>query len=303
MVYKILQSGRLSYISETRNFNERFKAGEAMHAIKTRLKIFLIIFVALMVTGTLGFMIIENRTFTDSAYFMIVTMATVGYGDIHPVTQAGKFFTIFLIITGVGTFLGVIANVTEFTLARREFNGRMEKLNMLIGLFFSEVGLYLMSSFSDYDEGFERIRPSLIITAKWNDQHFDTVIRNLRGYQFKADKERLGLVSLRTFLFKSRDFLVRLLENPVLLEHQSFTDLLRAVFHLTEELTYRGDVTHLPAADQAHLAGDIKRVYDLLIIEWLDYMKYLKKNYPFLFSLALRTNPFDRSASIIVTED
>jgi len=274
-----------------------------MHAIRTRLKIFLIVFGVLMLTGTLGFMIIEHRTFTDAAYFMIVTMATVGYGDIHPVTQAGKLLTIILIITGVGTFLGVIANITEFTLARREFRSRMEKLNMLIGLFFSEVGLYLMSTFSDYDEGFERIRPSLIITAKWTDQDFDRVIRNLRDYRFKAGKERLDLVNLRAFLFKSREFLVRLLENPVLLEHQSFTDLLRAVFHLTEELAYREDVTRLPAADQAHLAGDVKRVYDLLILEWLDYMKYLKKNYPFLFSLAIRTNPFDRSASIIVTEN
>jgi len=38
----------------------------------------------------------------------------------------------------------------------------------------------------------------------------------------------------------------------------------------------------------------------LLVHEWLDYMKYLKKNYPYLFSLAVRTNPFDRNASVVL---
>jgi hypothetical protein len=90
------------------------------------------------------------------------------------------------------------------------------------------------------------------------------------------------------------------LENPVLLEHESFTELLRAVFHLTEELAVREDLQKLPHTDYAHLAGDITRSYVLLVHEWLDYMKHLKDNYPYLFSLAMRTNPFDQNASVIV---
>lgn len=93
---------------------------------------------------------------------------------------------------------------------------------------------------------------------------------------------------------------MRLLENPVLLEHETFTPLLRAVFHLTEELIQRGDVTGLPKTDLEHLAGDIRRGYTLLITDWLAYMKHLKNNYPFLFSLSMRTNPFDQKATIIV---
>ena len=56
----------------------------------------------------------------------------------------------------------------------------------------------------------------------------------------------------------------------------------------------------MPDTDYKHLSGDIKRAYTLLIHEWLDYMKHLKDNYPYLFSLAMRTNPFDRDASPIV---
>jgi len=105
---------------------------------------------------------------------------------------------------------------------------------------------------------------------------------------------------LKDFLLKQRDFLVRLLENPTLLEHESFTDLLRAVFHLTEELAYREDLSQSPGTDRAHLGGDINRAYHLLVHQWVDYMEYLKANYPYLFSLAMRTNPFDRQASPIV---
>ena len=91
---------------------------------------------------------------------------------------------------------------------------------------------------------------------------------------------------------------MRLLENPNLLEHETFTELLWAVFHLAEELSHRESVEGLTTADYQHLAGDIKRAYELLIREWVIYMKHLKTSYPYLFSLAMRTNPFDPNASV-----
>ena len=93
---------------------------------------------------------------------------------------------------------------------------------------------------------------------------------------------------------------MRLLNNPNLLEHDSFTDLLWAVFHLTAELAHRKDLGSLPETDCEHIAGDIKRAYSSLAHEWLNYMKHLKNNYPYLFSLAIRTNPFDVNASPVV---
>jgi len=96
--------------------------------------------------------------------------------------------------------------------------------------------------------------------------------------------------------------LLGLLENPNLLEHESFTNLLWAVFHLTDELAHRSDLVKLPDTDYQHLAGDMKRVYHQLIIQWLNYMKHLKQDYPYLFSLAMRTNPFDINASVVVKQ-
>ena len=69
-----------------------------------------------------------------------------------------------------------------------------------------------------------------------------------------------------------------------------------AVFHLTEELASRADLNHLDDADYDHFKSDIERAYRLLIFEWLTYMIHLKGDYPFLFSFAARTNPFDPDA-------
>jgi hypothetical protein len=68
-----------------------------------------------------------------------------------------------------------------------------------------------------------------------------------------------------------------------------------------EELDSRADVRALPRPDCDHIAGDIKRAYVILLIEWLSYMRHLKNEYPYLFSLAVRTNPFDPKASVEVT--
>ena len=92
------------------------------------------------------------------------------------------------------------------------------------------------------------------------------------------------------------------LENQNLVEHESFTELLRALFHLRDELFARGDLFSLPDTDIEHLANDARRVYIVLGEQWIDHMRYLKRHYPYLFSLALRTNPFNVHASPIVTE-
>ena len=89
-----------------------------MDALRFRLKIFIFIFLIILLTGVIGFIYIEGLTFVDALYFTIVTIATVGYGDIHPVTYTGKVLSLILIICGVGTFLGVVANATDLLLSK-----------------------------------------------------------------------------------------------------------------------------------------------------------------------------------------
>jgi len=68
----------------------------------------------------------------------------------------------------------------------------------------------------------------------------------------------MNLAELKVFFAQKREFLMTLLGNPSLLEHDHFTDLLWAVTHLDEELESRDSVENLPEADLVHLAGDIE---------------------------------------------
>ncbi|HUU31115.1 MAG TPA: hypothetical protein VMY69_03350, partial [Phycisphaerae bacterium] len=122
----------------------------------------------------------------------------------------------------------------------------------------------------------------------------------LRDAPRAMEAPRGNLVALRDFLVSKRPFLLALLENPNLLEHEGFTDMLWAVFHLTEELARRRDLAAGPDSDREHLAGDIRRAYGRVLAEWLLYLAHLKRDYPYLFSLAVRTNPFDPQARVEV---
>ncbi len=211
---------------------------------------------------------------------------------------------IFLYLIGDVAFVFIevllVTLIIHQVLSMREKRTRLEKLNMVIGVFFSEVGTRLMAYFSDFDPKLDKIRKELVVTNDWSEQEFSSVSKRLKNYDYAVEVQKVELEDLANFFMGKRDFLLRLLENPTLLEHESFTELLRAVFHLTEELANREDLRQLPDTDYEHLAGDMKRAYILLVHQWLDYMRHLKDNYPYLFSLAMRGNPFDQDASPIV---
>ena len=194
----------------------------------------------------------------------------------------------------------IVTLIINGLLSQREKRNRLEKMNMVIGSFFSEVGTLLLTYFSDFDPELADIRKHLIVTNNWSDEEFVAVSKRLRNYDYKVEIRKIDMEGLKGFLVSKRDFLLRLLENPALLEHETFTELLRAAFHFSEELERREKVTGLSDPDYGHLAVDVKRAYTLLAQQWLDYMKYLKDNYAYLFSLAMRTNPFDQTASPFV---
>ena len=211
---------------------------------------------------------------------------------------------IFIYLVGDVAFVFVevllVTLIIHRVLEQREKRARLEKLNMVIGAFFSEVGSRLLKILSELDPETERLQQELVVEGRSAEQEFQRVTRWLGGHDCSVEAEKVDWEGVKTFLKEKRDFLLRLLENPNLLEHESFTDLLWAVFHLAEELGAREDLQGLPAKDHQHLCGDMSRVYGQLASQWLEYMEHLKGSYPYLFSLALRTNPFNRSASPVL---
>ncbi|MFY8019910.1 MAG: potassium channel family protein [Bacteroidia bacterium] len=64
--------------------------------------------------GVLGYMLIENAPFLDALFMTITTISTVGYGEIFPLSNTGRIFTIFLIISNLGVFAYAISLIGRF---------------------------------------------------------------------------------------------------------------------------------------------------------------------------------------------
>lgn len=184
----------------------------------------------------------------------------------------------------------------ERVIREREREGMMKKLNMVIGIFFSEVGTQLLHDFLEFFPEGSEISRKLRPTPQWKDKDFQAADAFLKAQDIYLDSRRGDLYALKSVLLEKKGTLLALMENPNLLEHDAFTDLLWAVFHLVEELQARRSLEGLPESDLEHLSGDMKRAHTHLLIQWVSYMWHLKKDYPYLYSLAVRMNPMNPDA-------
>jgi len=217
------------------------------------------------------------------------------FKDIHHISI---FLLGDLAFLPIEVFLVVI--VIERILARREKRALMQKLNMVVGAFFSEVGNQLLRQLLVGFDRNEEIRKNLAVGQNWSRTNFKAAMDFADTIEETPSCLKLSLEELKTFLVQKRSFLLRLLENPNLLEHERFTDVLWATFHLTEELEARTSMSGLPDTDLQHISVDIQRVYRHLAAEWVSYVEHLHLNYPFLFSLVVRTHPFQERPSPVV---
>ncbi len=211
---------------------------------------------------------------------------------------------IFIYMLGDFAFLPlevfIVVIVIERVLNHREKQAMLYKLNMVIGAFFSEVGNFLLADLLKNFKNHEEISRHLNIAGDWTVKEFKAASDYAYHLKADVDMQQCNLEEIKKFLGEKRMYLLTLLENPNLLEHDRFTDLLWATTHLDEELQARPSLTDIPESDLAHLAIDIERMYDHLVSEWLDYIQHLKTAYPFLYSLVLRTHPFQERPSAVV---
>ncbi len=185
---------------------------------------------------------------------------------------------------------------------RRQRDAMLTKLNMVIGAFFSETGTELLGLVAASDERLTDVRDELVPSSRWTAADYKRASAAFRTHEPSVDLNACDLAALKDALDRQRPFLLGLLGNQNLLEHETFTDLLWALTHLGEELDARTDLAALTRPDALHIAGDVKRVYTLLGAEWLNYLRHLQNQYPYLFSLAVRTNPLDPSAEVQVAD-
>lgn len=183
--------------------------------------------------------------------------------------------------------------IIDKLLEKREKSHFFEKVNMLIGVFYTDLGTMLLTELVKGDDNLNELINCNICSKKWDDASCNDLKKKLIEHNFKFDISHVDMDKIKNTLSINRDLITNLIMNENVHEHEGFTDALMSLLHLREELETR--CCHkLEDFELEHLAGDMADAYKNLSIEWCQYMNYLSKNYPKLFVKALINNPFDK---------
>ena len=74
---------------------------------------------AVIGVGTVFYRLVEGLTWLDSLYLSVITVTTVGYGDFSPTTTAGKVFTMFYVLVGIGVFVALVTEIAGHLIEAR----------------------------------------------------------------------------------------------------------------------------------------------------------------------------------------
>lgn len=176
-------------------------------------------------------------------------------------------------------------------MVRREKLALLEKIGIVINEFFAEAGTDILSTLLPFLSDREEIAAHLQPRAGWTDKDFMAAKAYIQKSEVKIRLEGNSLPELARVLSTYTQHILRLFENSGLMEHDSFTDMLWAIYHVHDELRSRDSLDTLPASDLRHLQSDIQRCSKLLLLEWIDAMKNMRTRYPYLYSLAVRKSP------------
>ncbi|MEO5928729.1 MAG: potassium channel family protein, partial [Candidatus Kapaibacterium sp.] len=128
-----------------------------------RFQIALMLLLLLVVTGTTGFRVIEGMGFVDSLYMTLITITTVGFGEVHPLSQEGRIFTMVLIVMGVGTAAWALGTGIEVVLGenlwqsvqrRRLMKDTMNLSNHYIVCGYGRMGRQIVNDLKNRGEDF-----------------------------------------------------------------------------------------------------------------------------------------------------
>jgi voltage-gated potassium channel len=142
---------------------------------------------ALLIIGTVGYMLIDGYSLFNAFYMTVITVATVGYGEVEPLSTAGKLFTIFLIITSFGTFAYAVSSITRFVIdgefnqyfKNRKLNSEIEKLEgHVIICGYGRNGRQAAHVLKKHDRRFVVIESNTQITSGINHRYNHLVIND-----------------------------------------------------------------------------------------------------------------------------
>jgi voltage-gated potassium channel len=139
----------------------------------------------LWLIGTIGYVLIDNYTWFNAFYMTIITVATVGYGEVEPLSNSGKIFTAFLILTSFGTFAYAVSSITKFVFdgefndfyKNRKLNASIDKLSdHIIICGYGRNGRQAAQVLKKHNQRFVVIENDQKLISALNHKHSDLVV-------------------------------------------------------------------------------------------------------------------------------
>ena len=189
-------------------------------------------------------------------------------------------------------YIFIILVVAEKALSSREKQEIARKTNALVGTFFTEVGYELIRITTRFDKDCEKVKSELKNIENWDAAKRKAFIASVEQHKYCAPKGTEDLVIIKDLMLRNKEFMLDLMSNTNLIKKDEFSELLLAVNHILEEFRTRAEISTFDSSDIGHLHVDVERAYRRLMSSWVMYMMHLEKEYPYLYKLALRVNPF-----------
>ncbi len=151
----------------------------------SRIYIPVILIIIIVFIGIIGFVIIEDYRFFDAFYMTIITVATVGFQEVQPLSDEGRLFTAFLIITSFGTFAYAVTSISQYVIdgefnqyyKNYKVNAAIEKLeNHVIVCGFGRNGKQAAHVFKKHNTRFVVIEQKKEIVEAINHKYSDLVL-------------------------------------------------------------------------------------------------------------------------------
>jgi voltage-gated potassium channel len=92
-----------------------------MNIIKSKIYKTLFLLFTILAIGVSGYMLLSGDTFVNALYMTVITITTVGFGEVHPLSPEEKIFTIFLILTSISIFGYTVSSFTEYIISGQLF--------------------------------------------------------------------------------------------------------------------------------------------------------------------------------------
>lgn len=211
------------------------------------------------------------------------------FGDAHHllvvIAEELAFMPIYVFITAV---------IAERLLTKKEKLEMSRKMNALVGTFFTEMGYEMIKVITNFDGNYYKIKNELIDVEHWNEAKAKHIRTIANSHRYLGPEDNEDIYVIKKLMLDKRQFMLDLMSNSSLIEKDEFSELLLSVNHILEEFRTRGEISDFTEEDLEHLEFDIKRAYSHLINGWVNYMLHLQKEYPYLYVLGLRLNPFNR---------